>query len=109
MNTRTDIQIIHGRDGAPAFVVMPYADWLASRDRYESLVPNEVVNLTFDRDWKPMRAWREHLGLTQAEVASRVGISQAAYAQMENAANPRPATLKKIALALGLTLEQIDF
>jgi len=72
-------------------------------------VPNEVVNLTFDHDWTPMRAWREHLGLTQAEVAARVGISQAAYAQMENAAKPRPATLKKIAVALGLTPDQINF
>lgn len=109
MSTRTDIQIIHGKDGTPAFVVMPYADWLATRDREEALVPNEVVNLTFDRDWTPMRAWREHLGLTQAEVASRIGVSQAAYAQMENAAHPRPATLKKIAAALGLTLDQLDF
>lgn len=109
MNTRTDIQIIHGRDGAPAFVVMPYADWLASRDRDNSLVPNEVVNFIFDNDWTPMRAWREHLGLTQADVAKRVGISQAAYAQMENVAKPRPGTLKKIALALGLAVEQLDF
>jgi len=109
MNTRTDVQIIHGRDGAPAFVVMPYADWLASRDRDNSLVPNEVVNFTFDNDWTPMRAWREHLGLTQADVAKRVGISQAAYAQMENVAKPRPGTLKKIALALGLAVEQLDF
>jgi DNA-binding XRE family transcriptional regulator len=109
MNTRTDIQIIHGRDGSPAFVVMPYADWLASRDRDNSLVPNEVVNFTFDNDWTPMRAWREHLGLTQAEVAGRVGVSQSAYAQMENAAKPRPATLKKIAMALGLAVEQLDF
>ena len=109
MNTHTDIQIIHGRDGAPAFVVMPYADWLAIRDREKSLVPNEVVNLTFDHDWTPMRAWREHLGLTQADVAGRAGISQAAYAQMENVAHPRPATLKKISLALGLAVEQLDF
>lgn len=35
------------------------------------LVPNEVVNLTFDREWTPMQAWREYLGLTQAEVATR--------------------------------------
>jgi len=55
MNVRTDIQIIHDRNGAPAFVVRPYADWLASRDRLENLVPNEVVNLTFDHDWSPMR------------------------------------------------------
>ncbi len=30
MNEHTDIQIIHDRNGAPAFVVLPYADWLAS-------------------------------------------------------------------------------
>lgn len=109
MNTRTDIQIIHGKDGAPAFVVMPYADWLAGRGREQALVPNEVVNFTFDHDWTPMRAWREHLGLTQAGVAGRIGVSQAAYAQMENAAHPRPATLKKIAAALGITSDQLDF
>lgn len=109
MNTRTDIQIIHGKDGAPAFVVMPYADWLASRDRDQALVPNEVVNMVFDHEWTPMRAWREHLDLTQAEVAGRAGITQAAYAQMETAAKPRPATIRKIAAALGLTFEQLNF
>ena len=57
-------------------MVLPYADWLASRDRQENLVPNEVVvNLTFDHDWSPMRAWREHLGLT-AEVAARANMTQ---------------------------------
>ncbi|MFZ5812176.1 MAG: helix-turn-helix domain-containing protein [Thermodesulfobacteriota bacterium] len=30
-----------------------------------------------------MRAWREHLGLTQAEAAARLHVSQSAYAQME--------------------------
>lgn len=109
MSTHTNIQIIHDKDGAPAFVVMPYADWLASRDKDKALVPNEVVNFVFDHEWTPMRAWREHLGLTQAEVAGRAGVTQAAYAQMENAANPRPATIKKIAAALELTFEQLDF
>ena len=50
--------------------------------------------------------WREHLGLTQAEVAARAGITQAAYAQMETAAKPRATTRKKIAAAPGITLEQ---
>jgi DNA-binding XRE family transcriptional regulator len=109
MNTHTNIQIIHDKEGSPAFVVMPYADWLASQDRDRALVPNEVVNFVFDREWTPMRAWREYLGLTQEVVASRIGITQAAYAQMENAAKPRPATIKKVAAALGLTFEQLDF
>ncbi|MEE4314166.1 MAG: helix-turn-helix transcriptional regulator [Desulfofustis sp.] len=109
MNIHTDIQIIHDHNGAPAFVVLPYADWVASRDRQENLVPNEVVNLTFDHEWSPMRAWREHLGLTQAEVAARANMTQGAYAQMENSAKPRLASLKKIAKAMGLTVEQLDF
>ncbi len=109
MNVHTDIQIIHDRNGAPAFVVLPYADWLASRDQQEKLVPNEVVNLTFNRDWSPMHAWREHLGLTQAEVAARANMTQGAYAQMENSAKPRRGSLKKIAKAMGLSVEQIDF
>jgi hypothetical protein len=109
MNVHTDIQIIHDRNGTPAFVVLPYAVWLASRDREENLVPNEVVNLAFDHEWSPMRAWREHLGLTQAEVASRSSMTQGAYAQMENTAKPRRASLKKIAKAMGLVADQLDF
>jgi len=31
----------------------------------------------------PIRAWREHLNSTQAEVAERMGITQAAFAQKE--------------------------
>lgn len=73
------------------------------------LIPNEVVNLIFDHEWTPMRAWREYLGLTQAELAVRSGIAQSAYAQMETSANPRPAILKKISVALGVTLGQLEF
>jgi transcriptional regulator with XRE-family HTH domain len=54
-----------------------------------------------------MAAWREHFGLTQSEVASRIGITQAAYAQMERVKQPRKATLEKVAAALGLEAEQL--
>jgi transcriptional regulator with XRE-family HTH domain len=54
-----------------------------------------------------MAAWREHFGLTQAEVAGRIGITQAAYAQMERVRQPRKATLAKVASALGLEVEQL--
>ena len=77
--------------------------------RMTTLVPNEVVALVFAGDLSPMRAWREHLGLTRAEVATRAGITQAAYAQMETAAKPRATTRKKIAAALGITPEQLNF
>jgi DNA-binding XRE family transcriptional regulator len=70
-------------------------------------VPNEVVDLSFERGMSPMAAWREHFGLTQAEVAARIGITQAAYAQMERVRQPRRATLQKVASALGLEVEQL--
>jgi len=31
MNARTNIQIINGPDGAPAFVVIPYAEYVKQR------------------------------------------------------------------------------
>ena len=42
-----------------------------------------VVDLAMDKQWSGARAWREHMALTQNEVAQRMGITQGAYAQLE--------------------------
>ncbi|MFA6901614.1 MAG: helix-turn-helix transcriptional regulator [Gallionellaceae bacterium] len=55
----------------------------------------------------PIRAWREHLGLTQTEVARCLGISQSAYAQQEAKEAVRKVTRGKIAQALGIAPEQL--
>lgn len=70
-------------------------------------IPHEVVSLMVDHDWGIIRAWREHLGLSLQEVATRLGISQSAYAQQE--ANPRTnkANCEKIAPALGVHIVQL--
>ena len=108
MNARTEFQVIVGADGKPAFVVLPYAQFRRMRASFAlGTVPNEVVNISFERGVSPMVAWREHLGLTQDEVAQRMSISQAAYAQMERAKRPRKATLESIAQAMGLEAEQL--
>ena len=108
MNVRTEFQVIVGADGKPAFVVLPYAQFRRMRASFaQGTVPNEVVNISFEQGVSPMAAWREHLGLTQAEVAQRMSISQAAYAQMERAKRPRKATLESIAQAMGLKAEQL--
>ena len=73
-----------------------------------SAIPHDVVSATVDGA-SPMRAWREYLGLTQTEVAARMGVSQAAYAQTEAAARPRKATVVRVAAALRLAVEQLDF
>ena len=108
MNARTEFQIIVGQDGKPAFVVVPYEQFRRMKGGFtHGTVPNEVVNFAFERGVSAMAAWREHFGLTQAEVASRIGITQAAYAQMERVKSPRRATLEKVAAALGLEAEQL--
>lgn len=107
MNTPTNIQIIHGADGRPAFVVLPYADYIANRPQHD-LVPNEVVGYMVKEGMTAVAAWRRHLDLTQAEVARRLGISQSAYAQQEAAERPRKATREKIAAALGIPVQSLD-
>jgi predicted transcriptional regulator len=108
MNARTEFQIILGKDGKPAFVVVPFEEFEKMKSvQNASTVPNNVVNLSFDKNLTPMAAWREHIGITQVQVASRMNITQAAYAQMERVKKPRKATLQKVADALGLTVEQL--
>ncbi|MCW3528678.1 helix-turn-helix domain-containing protein [Burkholderia cenocepacia] len=57
----------------------------------------------------PARAWGEHLGLTQSDVAARIGISQSAYAQQERGERLRKSTREKIAAAPGIRPQQLDF
>ncbi len=113
MNTLTDeLQIIKDTRGQPAFVVIPYAAYVAAQGRPphrpDTLIPHDVVSRTVSGA-SPLRAWREHLGLTQAEVAERLAISQSAYAQQERSERLRPRSRQRIAQALGLSPQQLDF
>ena len=47
--------------------------------------------------------------LTQEEMAQRMGITQAGYAEIEAAKRPRKSTLEKAAAAMGITLEQLAY
>lgn len=110
MNAPINIQILTGPDGKPAFVVIPYADYVKSQEAQSGApyLPHEVVSLMVDHDWTAIRAWREHLGITQEEMANRLQISQPAYSQQE--ANPRirKQTREKIAMALGVLPGQLS-
>lgn len=108
MNAPTNVQIINGADGQPAFVVIPHAEYVRLFAEDRNLIPHDVVSRTVDGA-TPVRAWREHLGLTQAEVAGRLGIAQPSYAKQEASANLRKSSREKIAAALGITAEQLDF
>jgi len=117
INAHTEIQIIRQPDGIPAFAVIPWGDYLdlvddraepAIKPQHDEWVPNEVVGYMVKDRLSPAAAWRKHLRLTQAEVAARIGISQAAYAQQEKAAKPRKPTREKIARALGIAPALLD-
>ena len=72
-------------------------------------IPQEIIEAHILSDVPMIRAWREHIGITQAELATCMGVSQAAVAKLERPdAKPRNATLKKIAEALRISPTQLD-
>ena len=102
------------------YAVIPYDEYTALLRRAAELedrrpdeqvtIPHEVVKRSTLGGVSPVRAWREYLGLTQAEVATRMGVSQSAFAQMEAPdGKPRMNTLKKVASALGVVTEQLKW
>jgi len=107
MSAPANVQILKDAKGKPAFAVIPYAEYLSLSRQRAPAIPNAVVDKVINKDMTPIRAWREHLGLTQSEVARRLDISQSAYAQQEAKKPVRKSTREKIAKALGITPEQL--
>ena len=107
MSTLTNVQFIE-QSGKPVFVVIPYEEYLRLLAPEEVTIPHEVVGLVVKKGMNLVKAWRTHLGMTQIEVASKAGMSQAALSQMEKSENDlRTATLEKLAAAMGLSVEQL--
>ena len=107
MKAPTNIQILKDAKGKPACVVIQYPEYMSLTKQNAPTIPNVVVNKVINKDMTPIRAWREHLGLTQTEVARRLGISQSAYAQHEAKEPIRKATREKNAKAFGILPEQL--
>jgi len=112
MSVHIDSQIIK-QNGKPAFAVIPWNEYQKllrnqiESDESDVWFPNEVVKANV-RGVSLIKAWREYLKLTQVELASKAGMKQSALARLESStANPRKATLKKLAEAMGLTVDQL--
>lgn len=110
MNGPTEYQtILH--EGRPAYVLVPVADWERLKPLLNAAregIPQAVVEAHALRDVPLIRAWREHLGLTQQDVADKAGMAQSALARLERGeTQPRDATPQRIADAMGLTLAQL--
>jgi DNA-binding XRE family transcriptional regulator len=110
MSALTNYQVLD-YNGTPAFVVVPYDEFmqLYKARELKNTIPQAVVEAHILKNIPIIKAWREHLGLTQQEVAEKSGMLQSAYARLESQkANPRADTLLHIALAMGLSVEQFD-
>ncbi|MES2187299.1 MAG: helix-turn-helix transcriptional regulator [Pseudomonadota bacterium] len=107
MNKPIDFQTINGPDGKPAYVVLPYADFVERYAQDRDLIPHAVVEAAVDGA-SITKAWRLHLDLTQDAVAQRMGVTQSAYAQLESSAKLRKSSRERIAAALGIMPGQLD-
>ena len=101
-------------EGNPAFVLVPFDVFnkirpLLDREAVRNAIPHEIVRRNVIDDVPMMKAWREHLGLTQQELAEKAQVTQPAIAKLERpGAHPREVTLKKLAAAMGLSVEQLE-
>ncbi|OTA14322.1 transcriptional regulator [Xenorhabdus beddingii] len=108
------IQFITDENGNKQSVVLPIEEYerlLAAMDRDEDYVsipytkgsnddetiPHEVISIMVDEEITLHAAWRIYRGLSQTEVANRLGVKQAAVSQFEKAERPRQVTLEKFA------------
>ncbi|MWN06513.1 helix-turn-helix domain-containing protein [Gilliamella sp. Pas-s95] len=70
---------------------------------------NKVVSMVFDNNYSPTQAWRKYLKLSEVKVANKIGTNQSAYSKYEKSQKLRKATLIKIAEALQIKPELINF
>jgi DNA-binding XRE family transcriptional regulator len=73
----------------------------------EELIPAAMVDRILAGENR-IRVWREHRGLTVKELAVKAGIAPAYLSQVETGRRDGTiGTYRKIAAALGLTLDEI--
>lgn len=124
------IQFIKDDKGNPLYVVIPYAEYFRMRlqmsgvdeeneedwedvpyesDEYDHVgIPDSVASIMDKEAVSLQAAWRIFRGLSQQEVATKLGISQSAVSQLESPdSRPQKRTREKLAAIYGCQQEQI--
>lgn len=115
------------KNGKPAFAVLPYEEYKALLEvaedaddvaalvrfakRYargeEEIVPAEILDRLLAGE-APLRVWREHRGMSAAEVAKAVGVTPAHISKLETGrGDPSVAVLAKLSKVLEVSLEEL--
>ena len=104
------VSVVPSPAGQDAEISADVRDYDAAIERIaagEELVPAEVVYALLEGG-NPIRVWREHRGLSQAELAAQAGISASYLSQLES--GKRDGTievLQSIAVTLGVGLDDL--
>ncbi len=98
--------IMQGED--PLFVLVPYEEYIDLIRNDDLTIPHEVVEKHIMEDKTMIKAWREYKGISQKDLAKKIGISQAALSQLESRGTQRKSTFEKLAKALEIELEQLS-
>ena len=56
---------------------------------------------------KGLRYWRRRRALTQHDLAERSGVAQVTIARVETGSAARPSTVRRLAEALDVTVDQL--
>ena len=125
------IQLIKDENGKPQYVVIPYDEYYRLRlqlaesasdddDEWEDIpcehddddntsLPGIVCDIMDKEGVSLQAAWRSHCGLSQKDVAEKLGISQSAVSQLESPeSRPQKRTREKLAAIYGCKQEQIS-
>lgn len=125
------VQIIKDDNGKPQYAVIPYDEYFWMRlqmaeiddetdddleeieiehDIYDDvLLPGDVCSIMTWQDVSLQAAWRILRGMSQQDVADKLGISQSAVSQLEAVdSRPQKRTREKLATIYGCKQEQIS-